>query len=128
MLFPQYQVLVLKLSQIYTVSLNTVFSIPQNHCYPGTPCNLTLKLVNTRTFSTFLAKTHRGCCCMKAKYQKKTRNLQCNTLGRWVAGTNNSATKHLMFQVYYLFFKISCKILCKNCFNLLSYFFITLQK
>ena len=38
MLIPQYQVLVLKLSPIYTVSLNTVFSIPQNQCYPGTPC------------------------------------------------------------------------------------------
>ena len=30
-----------------------------------------LPLVNTRTFLTFLGKTHRGCCCMKAKYQKK---------------------------------------------------------
>ena len=40
MLIPQYQVLVLKLSPIYTVSLNTVFSIPQNQCYPGTPCNI----------------------------------------------------------------------------------------
>ena len=38
MLIPQYPVLVLKLSPIYTVSLNTVFSIPQNQCYPGTPC------------------------------------------------------------------------------------------
>ena len=38
MLIPQYQVLVLKLSPIYRVSLNTVFSIPQNQCYPGTPC------------------------------------------------------------------------------------------
>ena len=38
MLIPQYQVLVLKWSPIYMVSLNTVFSIPQNQCYPGTPC------------------------------------------------------------------------------------------
>ena len=38
MLIPQYQVLVLKLSPIYTVSLNTEFSIPQNQCYLGTPC------------------------------------------------------------------------------------------
>ena len=38
MLIPQYPVLVLKLSPIYTVSLNTVFSIPQNQCYPGTSC------------------------------------------------------------------------------------------
>ena len=38
MLIPQYPVLVLKLSPIYTVSLSTVFSIPQNQCYLGTPC------------------------------------------------------------------------------------------
>ena len=30
-----------------------------------------------------------------------------NTLGHWVAGTNDSLTKHLMFQVF--FFIISCK-------------------
>ena len=29
----------LKLSPIYTVSLNTVFSIPRNQCYPGNPCS-----------------------------------------------------------------------------------------
>ena len=29
----------LKLSLIYTVSLNMVFSIPQNQCYPGTSCS-----------------------------------------------------------------------------------------
>ena len=38
MLIPQYQVLALKLSSIYTVSLNMLFSIPQNQRYPGTPC------------------------------------------------------------------------------------------
>ena len=38
MLIPPYSVLVLKLSTIYMVSLNTVFSIPQNQCYQGTPC------------------------------------------------------------------------------------------
>ena len=37
-LFPQYPVLVLKLTPIYTVSLNTVFWIPQNQCYPETSC------------------------------------------------------------------------------------------
>ena len=40
MLIPQYPVLVLKLSPIHTVSLNTVFSILQNQCYPGTSCIL----------------------------------------------------------------------------------------
>ena len=42
MLIPQYLVLVLKLSPIYTATFNTVFLIPQNQCYPGTPC-----IVNT---------------------------------------------------------------------------------
>ena len=42
MLIPQYQVLVLKLSPIYMVSLNTVVSILQNQCYPGTPSTATL--------------------------------------------------------------------------------------
>ena len=39
MFIPQYQVL-LKLSQIYKVSLNMVFLIPQNQCYPGNFGNL----------------------------------------------------------------------------------------
>ena len=38
MLIPQYLVLVLKLTLINTVSIRTVFFIPQNHCNPGTPC------------------------------------------------------------------------------------------
>ena len=37
-LITQYLVLVLKFSPVYIVSLNTVFSIPQNQCYFGTPC------------------------------------------------------------------------------------------
>ena len=57
----------------------------------------------------------------------KSDNLQYDTLGRWVDWPNDSLTKHLMFQVLF-FFTISCKILCKNCFNLFFYFFITLQK
>ena len=39
MLIPQYQILLLKLSLIYTVSLNTVFLIPQNQCHPGPVTN-----------------------------------------------------------------------------------------
>ena len=35
---PQYPVLVLKLTPINTVSFNMIFLIPQNQCYPGTPC------------------------------------------------------------------------------------------
>ena len=60
---------------------------------------------------------------------QKSVNLQFITLGRLDDGTNESSTKCLMFQVqYYLFFMISCKSLCKNPFNLFSYFFIKLQK
>ena len=57
---------------------------------------------------------------------KKSVNLHYNTLGRLDDGTNESLTKCLMFQVLFSFM-ISCKILCKNQ-NLLSYFFIELQK
>ena len=46
-------------------------------------------------------------------------NLQYNMLVRWVPGTNDWSTKCLMFQVL-SFFIISCKILCRNCFNLLD--------
>ena len=57
----------------------------------------------------------------------KSVNLQYNTLSRLDDGTNDSSTKRLMFQVLF-FFMISWKILCKNPFNLFSYFFIQLQK
>ena len=50
MLIPQYQVLVLKLFPIYTVSLNMVFSIPQNQCYPGTPCIVFIMMLNACNF------------------------------------------------------------------------------
>ena len=56
----------------------------------------------------------------------KSVNLQYNTLGCLDDGTNELLTKRLMFQVF--FFIISCKILCKNPFNLFSYIFIILQK
>lgn len=42
MLIPQSLVLVLKLNPINTVSLNAVFSIPQNQCYLGPPCTFLL--------------------------------------------------------------------------------------
>ena len=38
MSIPQYLILILQLTPINTVSLNTVFSIPQNQCYPGNTC------------------------------------------------------------------------------------------
>ena len=52
------------------------------------------------------------------RQDQKSDNLQYyNTLGCWVDGTIVSSTKRLMFQVLF-FFIISCKILCKNPFNL----------
>ena len=33
--------------------------------------------------------------------QLKSDNLQYNTLGRWVTGTNDTSTKRLMFQVFF---------------------------
>ena len=41
MLIPQYLISVLQLYPIYTVSLNTVFLIPQNQCDMGTTCSKT---------------------------------------------------------------------------------------
>ena len=57
----------------------------------------------------------------------KSVNSQYNTLSRLDDGTNKSFTKRLMFQVIF-FFMISCKILCKNPFNLFSYFFYKITK
>ena len=60
------------------------------------------------------------------KWLQKSDNLQYNmytgSLGCWVAETIVSLTKHQMFQVLF-FFMISCRILCKNTFNLFVYFF-----
>ena len=39
--------------------------------------------------------------------------MHYNTLVCWFAGTNDSSTKLLTFQILF-FFMISCKILCKN--------------
>ena len=46
---------------------------------------------------------------------------------RWVAWTMGQMNRQpsVWCSKYYLFFMISCKILCKNPFNLFSYFFIT---
>ena len=37
----------------------------------------------------------------KNRLHLKSDNLQYNTLGRWIAGTNDSSTKRLMFQVLF---------------------------
>ena len=58
---------------------------------------------------------------------KKSVNLQYIKLGCLDDGTNESSTKSLMFQVLF-FFMISFKILCKNPFNLFSYFFYKITK
>ena len=41
--------------------------------------------------------------CQVSKGDINSDNLQYNTLGRWVAGTIVSLTKHLMFQVLFSF-------------------------
>ena len=50
---------------------------------------------------------------IKIKEGLKSVNLQYNTLVRWADGTNDPSTKGLMFQVLFIFFIISCKILAK---------------
>ena len=58
MLIPQYLVLVLKLSPIYTVSPNTVFSITQNQCYPGTPLPIFFMImISIKNFQAILRLT-----------------------------------------------------------------------
>ena len=69
------------------------------------------KISNVMFFSWFISRT-----------PNTNRNLTIYNIICWFAGTNDSSTKRLMFQVLF-FFTISCKILCKNGFNLFSYFF-----
>ena len=59
---------------------------------------------------------------LKCFWNQKSINLQYNMLGRLDDGTNESSTKRLMFQILF-FFMISCRILCKNTFNLFVHFF-----
>ena len=51
----------------------------------------------------------------------------CNTLGCLDDGTNESSSKRLIFQIFF-FSMISCKILCKNPFNLFFHFFYIITK
>ena len=53
----------------------------------------------------------------------RSNKLQYNTLAWWLDETNDSTNKRLMFQALIHFSLISCKILCKNSFNLFSHFF-----
>ena len=39
--------------------------------------------------------------CAARNSNLKSDNLQYNTLGRWVDGTNDSSTKHLIFQAFF---------------------------
>ena len=57
----------------------------------------------------------------------KSVNLQYITLVCLDDGTNESLNERLMFQVSF-FYMISCKILCKNPFNLFSHFFYKITK
>ena len=60
-------------------------------------------------------------------YFHKSDNLQYITLVCCFAGTNESSSKRLMFQVLFIFFIISCKIRCKNGFNLFFYEFTKIK-
>ena len=64
---------------------------------------------------------------MKSKIHQ-SKYIRYNMLFHWLAGTNEFSTKCLMFQVYFFFFIISCKIRCKNGFNLFFYFFVNKDK
>ena len=55
--------------------------------------------------------------------QLKSDNLQYNTLGRWVTGTNDSSTKHLMFQVLFFFHNFLQNSL-ENSFQYIFLFFL----
>ena len=58
----------------------------------------------------------------KVRSQEDSWNPTIFNIIRWVSGSMGrsrvSSTKHLMFQVLFFFFIISCNILCKNRFNL----------
>ena len=61
---------------------------------------------------------------LSCEIDHKSDNLQYNSLGRWDEQLIDQASDVPSI----IFFRISCKNLCKNHFNLFSYFFITLQK
>ena len=85
---------------------------------------LRLCLVRSRRYIVFRDAAARG---HHHHTGLKSDNLQYNTLVRWADGTNDSSTKRLMFQVLFFFIK-SCKILCKNPFNLFFLFFYKITK
>ena len=58
---------------------------------------------------------------------QKSVNLEYNTLVGWADWTDVLSTKRLMFRVFFFFIK-SCKILCKNPFNLYFFYKITKMK
>ena len=59
---------------------------------------------------------------IKCTYKYRVPIFYFENIIRWVAGTIASSTKRLMFRVLF-FFIISCKLLCKNPFNLFFYNF-----
>ena len=58
----------------------------------------TKRIPNTKVLEAAIPLYKYSC-----RYQKSV-NLQYNTLIRWADGTNDSSTKHLMFQVHIIFF------------------------
>ena len=86
MLIPQYLVLVLKLSPIYTVSLNMVFSIPQNQCYLGTYCTNFLLLLFESKIKFFLASR-------TSKLTARGGHICEHTISHWTLLELTDATK-----------------------------------
>ena len=85
MLIPQFLVLVLKLSPIYTVSLNTVFSIPQNQCYLGTPCISLFAWIYINWIVKTLPKywtDSKNILCLKTHKKSSLSTVACRHLSR----------------------------------------------
>ena len=96
-----------------------------SHCR-GIRMEISNWMTAVRISITHIISSVRKLACSNYKGLKSV-NLQYNTLDRLEDGTNESSTKRLMFQVIF-FFMISCRILCKNTFNLFVYFFKKIQK
>ena len=100
MLISQYLVLLQKLSPIYTASLNTVFSIPQNQCYPGATCTRKYWRLKTK-IADFFSISLNGCNQITIKKVKVTILFQ--VIGKI---QNNSGKKGFRYLCTQFFFEI----------------------
>ena len=91
--------------------------LPLYFLHPALLCTAQNCVVNTRKLST-IGPLVGGYGAPTLQCTSSFRNTTIYNIMRWF-----SLTKRLMFQVLF-FFIISCKILCKNSFNLFSYLFL----